>query len=294
VRECSICGSSRIRDLPFGYSFRNTWLGALRCPSCGIIYLDPQPTADELQALYTRDYFEADYRCGHEGSSFDDSTHTTLVDSGLLERIREVKPAGRFLEIGCASGVFLHAAHTQGYQVLGIEYSSDAAQFAREKFQLDVRVGDVARAGLSNASFEIVYLGDVIEHLPNPKRTLSEIHRILVDRGLLVLACPTQTNTLFSRIGFTGYSLLGKTAEVNLPPYHLFEYRPGSMRYLLEACGFSLLRSRSTILPPSKIALRGSAVQRAAKKVCQYPNYVLTHLLGVFGDRLEVFAVKRD
>jgi SAM-dependent methyltransferase len=231
--RCRVCNSAKLVAKPFGYRFAGKWLQAVGCKECAIIFLDPQPTSDEIVQLYSKEYFEGDFRCGHAGSYFDDASINTIVDEPLLERIRKARPEGRLLEVGCAGGAFLHAAQTRGYTVRGVEFSEDAAQHARQKFGLDVLTGDLQTAQFPGGAFDIVFMGDVVEHLPDPVATLNEINRILREQGLLVLVCPTQTNTLFSRIGFALYSTLGKNATVNLPPYHLFEYRPNSLDKLL-------------------------------------------------------------
>jgi SAM-dependent methyltransferase len=289
---CPLCASAHLCDIPFGYRFEGGWLQAVRCRTCGIIFLSPQPNAQQLTSLYSREYFEGDFRCGHEGTYFNEATLKGLVDRGLLERIRAARPSGRFLEVGCAGGAFLDAARASGYDAAGVELSADAARFARDRFQLDVRTGTLKEAKFPGASFDVVYAGDVIEHLPDPARTAAEMHRVLNRGGVLVLACPTQTNTLYSRLGFTLYRALGKRAEVQLPPYHLFEYRPGSLRLLLETSGFAIIRMEGSALAPGNIARRGPPVQRLAKQLFQYPNWLLTRITGIAGDRLEVFAQK--
>ncbi len=291
--QCPVCHSLKLGAKPFGYRFAEKWLQGISCAECGIIFLDPQPTAEEITQLYSKEYFEGDFRCGHAGSYFDDDSFTGIVDHQLLQRIRGFKPGGRFLEVGCAGGAFLDAARKAGYTVRGVEFSDDAAQLAREKFGLDVITGDLQAAQFPDAGFDMVFMGDVIEHLPDPAATVAEINRITAENGLLVLACPTQTNTIFSRIGFFVYGMLGKKATINLPPYHLFEYRPASLGRLLDRCGFELIHTRVTMIRPKDIALRGTIAQRIGKRLFQYPNYLMTSLFGVLGDRIEVYAMKR-
>ena len=289
---CPVCVSRSLREVPFGYRFEGEWLQALRCRACGIIFISPQPTAEQLSSLYGRNYFDGDFRCGHEGTYFSEETLKELVDRGLLERIRRAQPAGRFLEVGCAGGAFLDAARRAGYETAGIEFSADAARFARDRFGLDVRTGTLEEAAFAPGSFDVVYAGDVIEHLPDPARTVGEMCRVLKPGGTLVLACPTQTNTIYSRLGFLVYGVMRKRAEVHLPPYHLFEYRPESLRDLLQRSGFSPIRLEGSAISPRAITLRGSATQRLAKRLLQYPNWLLTRMTGLAGDRLEVFAWK--
>jgi SAM-dependent methyltransferase len=278
--------------VPFGYRFQESWLQALRCANCGIIFLSPQPTPEQIASLYGREYFEGDFRCGHEGAYFEDATLSGLVDHALLDRIRAFRGTGRFLELGCAGGAFLAAARAAGYETTGVEFSADAAHFAVERFGLDVRTGTLEEAALPSGSFDVVYAGDVIEHLPDPLRTVREIHRVMAPGGILVLACPTQTNTIYSRLGFLLYGIVGKRAEVHLPPYHLFEYRPRSLARLLERSHLVVLQARGSAIAPRSITLRGSRVQQTAKRLLQYPNRLLTRATGLAGDRLEIVALK--
>lgn len=289
---CPLCASDAVRDLPFGYRFESMWLGALECDVCGIIFIHPQPSAKQLEMLYSKEYFEGDFRCGHEGSYFDTGTLDRLVDETLLEKIARFKTDGTFLEIGCAGGALLDAARRRGYTVNGVEFADAAAEFARSHFGLDVRTGQLKEMRFPSSHFDVVFMGDVIEHLPTPLEELAEVFRIMRQDGILVIACPTQTNTMFSRAGFWVYRLLGKKVTVQLPPYHLFEYRPSSLRRILQSVGFEVLDISATAISPGRIALRGSSIQRCAKLMLQYPNVVITKASGFFGDRIRVIVRK--
>jgi SAM-dependent methyltransferase len=288
---CPICGSTHLRERPFQYLFQGRHLIGMGCEHCGAIFLHPQPAPDELKKLYDRDYFEGgDFRCGHEGSYCDSSTLQHLTQPDLLARIKALSPGRRFLEVGCAGGALLNSARELGFTVQGVELSEDASRMARETFGVPVFTGELLEAGFSDGSFDAVYMGDVIEHLSDPVKTLQEIQRILSSGGLLVLDLPSQTNTLVSRIGFFLYGAVGKRVTASLPPYHLFEYRPRSIRFLLRRCGFEIVRLRQTIISPREINLRGSLSERTGKMVFQYPNWFLTKLFHVCGDRMNVIA----
>jgi SAM-dependent methyltransferase len=176
--------------------------------------------------------------------------------------------------------------------VVGVELSIDAVEFARRKFNLTVYPGDLTDARFPDEAFDIIFMGDVLEHLKDPVATLREIHRITARRGIMLIECPTQTNTLFSRLGFAFYRLIGMSATVCLPPYHLFEYRPGSLTRLVTSCGFEIKEVNPGIIPPGIIALRGSLAQKIGKKLLHYPNFLITSILGVGGDRVEVIALR--
>ncbi len=292
-RVCPICGFREVQEKPFQYLFQGHQLVGNGCRRCGAIFLHPQPTPEELKRLYDRDYFEGgDFRCGHEGSYCDSSTLQHLTQPDLLLKIKAMKPGRRFLEVGCAGGALLNTARELGFTVQGVELSEDASRMARKTFGVPVFTGVLPDAQFGDASFDVVYMGDVVEHLPDPVRTLREIHRILTVGGLLVLDLPSQTNTLFSRIGFLLYGILGKRVTASLPPYHLFEYRPGSVSFLLRHCGFEVVRLNQTMISPREINLRGSFIQRMGKQLFQYPNWLITKLFHAFGDRINLFAKK--
>jgi SAM-dependent methyltransferase len=292
---CPICSSPSLRRKPFKYVFHASELRGWSCDRCGIIFLHPQPTAEELKQLYSAEYFEGgDFRCGHEEGYSDPATLEKMADPGLLIVIKGMTTGRRFLEIGCAGGAFLNTARELGFEVQGVELSEDACRIAQETFGLQVFAGELVNARFPDRSFDVVFMGDVIEHLPDPIATLREVKRLLDSKGMLVMGLPSQTNNLFSRIGFFVFGMLGKSATVALPPYHLFEYRPRSLRFLLELCGFHISRLDQGIIPPSQISLRGPAVQRWGKLVLQYPNFILTRVLKVCGDRLTVFASAED
>lgn len=242
--------------------------------------------------MYSHEYFEGDFRCGHAGSYFDDAVTESLEDNSLLQRLKKFKPTGKFLEVGCAGGAFLNAAKKSGYDVYGVEFSGDAARLARTKYGLNVVVGDIHEAKFPENQFDVIFLGDVLEHLPDPLASVKELYRILAPKGIVVFECPTQTNTLFSRSGFVLYSMLNKRATVNMPPYHVFEYRPNSMAKLITMCGLRVVETNVSIIPPKEISQRGSALENAGKKWFHYINYSVTKMLGMFGDRIELIATK--
>ncbi len=285
--HCPLCRSGKLSALPMYYSFQNIRFDLKRCDACRIIFVDPQPDAAVLIRMYDRNYFESDYRCGHNTATAFEVRQAELPD--WFSRV-SIPERGRILEIGCATGYTLSAFKNHGYDCRGIEISEDAAHHARQELGLNVLTTDVAGAEFEEKCFDLIYLLDVFEHLPDPAGALRRIARWLKPGGFTVFVIPTQTNTLFSRTGIFFFSLLKKRTQINLPPYHLFEYRPASFRKLLETNGFPKVRLTPAVMRPSEIGLRSSGFQNLAKKAFHYPNYALTKMFGIWGDRLEAIA----
>ena len=91
--------------------------------------------------------------------------------------------SGRLLESGCATGWFLDEARRRGYQVQGLELSNVAAEWGRTRLDLPVFTGTLAQAAFPAASFDIVALRHVFEHLSDPFPELREINPVLEPGG---------------------------------------------------------------------------------------------------------------
>ena len=97
---------------------------------------------------------------------------------------------GKVLEIGCGAGVFRKAL-IPGCEYQGIEPSDMAVREAREQ-GLSVLHGtfdDVAHE-LPNAHYDLVVCNDVIEHMVNPAKFLTDIKRKMAPQGVIVGSYP--------------------------------------------------------------------------------------------------------
>jgi SAM-dependent methyltransferase len=100
--------------------------------------------------------------------------------------------SGRLLDIGCGLGLFVrYVANHPGWQAVGCETSRVAVDYAARKLGLNnVFLGRVEDAGFEPASFDIITLWDVIEHVPDPDPLLAYIARLLKPDGLLFIHTP--------------------------------------------------------------------------------------------------------
>jgi 2-polyprenyl-3-methyl-5-hydroxy-6-metoxy-1,4-benzoquinol methylase len=109
----------------------------------------------------------------------------------LLERVRA---GDRVLDVGCGEGAFTAALARAGARVVGIDVAAEPLRRARARLpdlELDLRV--VTPHGpwaLEDASFDVVWAGEVIEHVLDTAAWLSEVRRVLRSGGALVLTTP--------------------------------------------------------------------------------------------------------
>ena len=97
----------------------------------------------------------------------------------------------KLLDIGCGIGTIALELKKRGFQVTGVDFSEVAIKKCRQQ-GLDAVVSDVDKDGLKFAdkSFDVVWAGDVIEHVFDPIFLFKEIARVLKDDGTLLMSVP--------------------------------------------------------------------------------------------------------
>jgi SAM-dependent methyltransferase len=91
------------------------------------------------------------------------------------------------------------------------------------------------------ASFDVVFAGEIIEHIYNDRRFLEQIHRILAPGGVLALTTPN----LFFMVNRFVFPF-GRMPYFAYEPYHYHFYSRKSLVALVSECGFRVRRVTST------------------------------------------------
>jgi SAM-dependent methyltransferase len=192
-------------------------------------------TDDELDALYSRGYYEGESERVYQNYLADPEAKGRYFGEQLDALVREfsLRP-GTMLEIGCAFGLFLEQARRRGWVVRGTERSAFAGEWARRELGLDVDTSRDALANVPSGSQDVVVLWDVIEHLRYPLDMMVEARRILRPGGLLALTT--------GDVGSLGARLYGRRWFLITPPHHLFYFDRQSMPKLLDKAGFAVRR----------------------------------------------------
>lgn len=103
------------------------------------------------------------------------------------------------LDIGCGNGQHTLIAAALVAKIIGIDLRAEpialARQIAKDRGQTNAtfQVADAQkRLGFKSGSFDKILILDVLEHMSHRDLVLSEIHRLLKKRGLLLLAIPNR------------------------------------------------------------------------------------------------------
>lgn len=209
----------------------------VRCRQCGLMRTNPRPTLDSLHIYYPDNYGP------YESTRVQSKTATPRYLPGWKRILRKLVDAnsqcmpplepGHLLEIGCASGAFLHAMAQKGWEVQGIEFSQKAAAAAR-LLGYRVQVGTIESATAPEQPYDAIVGWMVFEHLQHPVQCLEKLRSWVKPGGWLVLSVPDAGSWELKLFKDAWYSLS--------LPMHLFHYTPSTLRMVLSAGGWKVER----------------------------------------------------
>lgn len=106
----------------------------------------------------------------------------------------------KLLDVGSGTGTISLELQKKGYEVFGLDFSTVGVQKSREK-GINAIECDLDKDGIpfENNFFDVVWAGDVVEHVFDPIFLLKEINRVLKYDGKILLSTPNDIN-IFKRI----------------------------------------------------------------------------------------------
>jgi SAM-dependent methyltransferase len=226
--RCSIC---QVRDTEPVYPDATPLLRChplLRCRRCGLVFQSDAVSLEELDAAQTHAYGEPERRFA--------GPVERLVRMARWSRVRMavrlLPPGGRVLDVGCGRGLFLRMLQERGYQVRGTELSAATAAQATSEVPIDT--GELSPGRYPPASFDLISIWHVLEHLRRPDEVLAACHEALAPGGALVIAVPNFAS-IQARLGGPHWFHLDL-------PRHLFHFTPETLERLLRHSGFAVER----------------------------------------------------
>ncbi len=154
--------------------------------------------------------------------------------------LAEVHVGDRALDLGCGAGSFTAALAQAGATAVGVEVAEAALRRARMRNpSLDFRLAPIdGPLPLADNSFDVVWASEVIEHVADTARWLSEVRRVLVPGGRLLLTTPSHGRLPIAIGG------LERFAEPLGDHLHLYTRR--SLESVLGEFGFAEIDIRGT------------------------------------------------
>lgn len=158
----------------------------VRCKSCGLQYVNPRPKSELIIDGYAA---AEDHTFVAQNPQRIDTFGKALRQ--IFGKLGQSGGNGRtLLDIGSAGGAFLVAARDFGFKPVGVEPSRWMADYGRRTYNVDIRDGILTDGMFPDASFDVISILDVIEHVPDPHSLIQLMHRLLKPDGYLLLSYP--------------------------------------------------------------------------------------------------------
>lgn len=228
--SCVTCGQSQTGGRPVLRSDADRRPFDLhRCTHCGLVQQSPRYSPKEIAALYGDDYYVF--------AEEDSCRWARAVQQYVVHLLPwETESYRRLLDVGCASGHLAALASRRGWNTVGLDLSARAVSEASVRFGLDVRGGSLARHSATLPPFDLIFLGDVLEHDPAPTALLREVGHLLTPGGVVCIDTPNWASP-WRRWG--GRHWLG------LNRYHINFFDAEVLSRLLESVGLGDVRTGS-------------------------------------------------
>lgn len=248
--NCNLCAQNKFKvieqdEAPFN---------VLECENCSLVFVYPLPDRNELKEHYDDTYYRA-WLDSHQESRI-------RMWTKRLRKLERLRAGGNLLDVGCGEGTFLRFARENGWKTRGTEVSTYAAKYAADVSGAHIFCGELPDARYPENTFDVVTLWHVLEHVVDPYRYLTEIHRILRPDGLLAIAVPNRDDFLMQiayRIVKRRKMKLFSKGEREV---HLYFFSPKTIKAYLDKTGFDCLRLSPDfgIIEPSKRLINAVSV----------------------------------
>jgi 2-polyprenyl-3-methyl-5-hydroxy-6-metoxy-1,4-benzoquinol methylase len=244
--RCCVCGTDEAAPVGVGedYEYRTSddKFLAMRCGSCGLIYLNPRPDFSEFETIYPSNYHAFDF--AERDFGFVYKVRSRLEAKRLLSWCKNLSGEARILDVGCGDGFHLNLLRKYGkksWTLEGVDIDKRAVEMA-EKSGLKVYRGSIEAIDLPKDAYDLVLMIQTIEHVEKPFEILLAVKKVLKAGGRLVIVTDN-TDALdfkfFKSAYWGGYHF----------PRHWNLFNRESLAKLAERAGFEIVDLTTQVSP---------------------------------------------
>lgn len=234
VDQCPVCGSATREQIYVGTTIGHPcyheglapYLCWVQCKNCPHVYAKEQ---NRIEILFGGPKRSTDHALDQGDQRYEN-------DYNSISHLAKMKPGGRTLEIGVGNGTRMAALRDLGLIVTGIELQPEvASRFTQLGFNIEV--GDFIDHEPSDGftGYDVVVVGDVIEHLPDLQAGMTKLANLTLSGGLLWISTPIFDNFVLEQRRRTGTDPYFHELE------HWHYFCRASLLHLMNQHGFQLL-----------------------------------------------------
>jgi 2-polyprenyl-3-methyl-5-hydroxy-6-metoxy-1,4-benzoquinol methylase len=207
----------------------------VRCDSCGLVFLNPIPTAKELTSHYEK-INDLDY----ESLPIRLLMWLKKVQSYLTKKIPCIS-GGSLLDVGCGRDPFLFVQKKRGLDVFGIDIDKNAVVYLNSR-GISSWAGQLTDIDFKEKKFDVITFWHSFEHDLHPVETLNKCNKISKPNGLVIINVPNFVSV--------EKEIFGENWVYLAPPRHIYHYTCATLSQLAEKCGFHVEKVKYPALNP--------------------------------------------
>ena len=215
----------------------------IECAKCGFKHVYPLPTDEQIENAYRHEYYSKDKPLYLERVQ-EDSDWWRQVYEGRFEIFEKHLDSdqGNLLDIGSGPGLLLMTAISRGWVAKGVEPNIKAAQYS-QGLGLDVENIFFNEDTFSTlGKFDVINMGEVLEHIPHPLELLQLARKCLNKDGLICIVVPNDFN-IFQSILQDNFDYPAWWVS---PPHHINYFNFNTLRVLLNSAGYEVIHKEGT------------------------------------------------
>ena len=263
---CRLCGG--VKKIPVSQKDRHgNPLETVLCAGCGVITNRPIPSDDELAVFY-REKYRTEYK-GQSVPRMRQVCRNLRREHAHIRSHWEIYQSRKnCLDLGSGSGEFMFLLSRLGVKCLGVEPDQDYSAYCRDHLGLDIRTQTLEETDFPEGAFDFIRLSHVLEHMPDPVRSLRTLCRWLSDDGILFISVPNieieAERKMQGRLFHFGHIF-------NFNPYTLrlaarlagMEEAPGCASRLGQTTGTFFVKGGVQMLPAEGAAANAALMKKA-------------------------------
>lgn len=264
--NCFLCGSTRIKQTrdrrPVNYHVNRYFY---KCRDCKAYSLWPKLENWEIQKLYSANYI-GDVAPGSSLDYESDKARFTKLERYFTSNSDRGEKL--YLDFGCgASADTVILAKALGFQAFGVEVAEDTRRKANLVSGCEIYSPEEIATG--HHRFDIVFMGDVLEHVMDPISLLESAQKSLKPGGVLVIQGPLEGAVTLSNFFIALKAQIFSKRPSTSPPYHVSLASKNSILRMLKIRGLTVVNmeitepywpaprfgSRDSLVSPSRFVL---------------------------------------
>lgn len=236
VETCAVCGNKEsvsfmeVKD----HMISQEVFHLKECSSCGFVFTSPRPAISNLG-----EYYKSEDYISHSSSKKGLINSLYLVVRSItlkkkVNLIQKFSDKGKVLDLGSGTGHFVAALKKARVEVVGVEPDEGARKFALSENNLELLEKEQLK-NLESNSFNAITLWHVLEHIPTLEEDISEMYRLLKEKGRLFVAVPNRNAYDAKKYGsyWAAYDV----------PRHLHHFREEDILRLFKRHSFELIKT---------------------------------------------------